>query len=282
MAPPSVLLAGHVTLDRHGAALLPGGAVYYAGLAYAGLGAQVRVATRAGPDFPGAALAGAEVHVQPAALTTLFAAHHDAAGARTQRVEAVAPPVDASDLPVGWREADLLHLAPVLAELDLAAWRAAVRAPFVGLQIQGCVRALAPDGRVVQPRWEPAPAALAGLSAAVLGEDDLVGQGDLVARLAAAVPVVAFTHGARGAEVLVGGRTLRVGVHPAHELDPTGAGDAFAAAFFLALASGAEPVEAARLGAAAGSIAVEGRGGEALARMGEVRDRARRVPVLDP
>ena len=32
----SVLLAGHVTLDRHGTGVVPGGAVTYCGLAYAG------------------------------------------------------------------------------------------------------------------------------------------------------------------------------------------------------------------------------------------------------
>jgi sugar/nucleoside kinase (ribokinase family) len=123
--------------------------------------------------------------------------------------------------------------------------------------------------------------ALRALDAAVVGEDEARGDPDLVRRLVADVPVVAFTMGARGCEVYARGRRRRIGVHPARELDPTGAGDAFAAAFFLALARGADPVEAARLGAAAGSIVVEGRGGEALARVGEAWARAGLVPLLD-
>jgi sugar/nucleoside kinase (ribokinase family) len=119
------------------------------------------------------------------------------------------------------------------------------------------------------------------VDAAVVGEDEARGDPELVARLVADVPVVAFTHGARGCELFAGGRRRRIGVHPADEVDPTGAGDAFAAAFFLALARGADPVEAARLGAAAGSIVVEGRGGEALPRVGEAWARAGRVPLLD-
>jgi sugar/nucleoside kinase (ribokinase family) len=47
----------------------------------------------------------------------------------------------------------------------------------------------------------------------------------------------------------------------------------------LALARGEEPVAAARLGAAVASIVVEGRGGEALARLGEAPERAKRVPL---
>ena len=48
----------------------------------------------------------------------------------------------------------------------------------------------------------------------------------------------------------------------------------------LALARGDDPVSAARLGAAAASIVVEGRGGETLARVGEAWERVARVPVV--
>jgi sugar/nucleoside kinase (ribokinase family) len=163
--------------------------------------------------------------------------------------------------------------------VDVAAFAGVVRARLVGLGVQGLVRAVGVDGSV-RPRPLPLDeAALAAIGVAVLGEDDVGGEPDLVGRLAAAVPVVAFTHGARGCEIVVRGRTRRVGIHPALEVDPTGAGDAFAAAFLLALASGADPVDAARLGAAAGSIVVEGRGGDALPRLGEAPGRAARVPV---
>jgi sugar/nucleoside kinase (ribokinase family) len=213
--------------------------------------------------------------------TTTFKNAYDADGLRSQRVLAAAAPLEAARIPSPWREADLLHLAPILGEVDLAAFRRVVRARFCGLGVQGWVRRLESDGSVSQPRWDPAPEALGGVDAAVLGEDDLAGQGDLVGRLARHIPVVAFTHGRRGCEVIVRGRTWRVGVHPAREVDPTGAGDVFSAGFFLALAGGAEPQEAARLGAAAASICIEGVGPAALDRVGEARARAAAVPVED-
>ncbi len=277
MERPRVLVCGHVTLDRYGDVLLPGGSAYYAGRAYHALGALVRVATAAGPDLPRAALAGLEEHVAPAPRTTIFVNRYAADGRRAQSVEAVAPPLDPALLPPSWRTTDLLHLAPVAGEVDLHAWRSAVAARLVGLGVQGAVRAVLPDGKVVQPRWEPDPADLATLGAACLGEDDLVGQGDLLSRLAASVPVVAFTRGAQGCDVIVRGRTRRVGAYPTHAVDPTGAGDVFAAGFLLALARGEDPVDAARLGAAAASIVVEARAGEALARLGEAHARVRHV-----
>jgi 1D-myo-inositol 3-kinase len=275
-----VLLAGHVTLDRWEGGLEPGGTVSYAARTYLGLGARVRAITAAGPDFPTDALAAAELSIAPADRTTTFVNRYDEAGVRTQRVEAVAPPLDPALAPAGWLEADLVHLAPVIGELDLGAWLAAVRAPFVGLGVQGCVRAVAPDGAVIQPPWRPAPEALRGVHAACVGEDDLRGQGDLLERLVAAIPVVAFTHGEHGCDLFLRGRALRIGAYETREVDPTGAGDVFSAAFFLGLAEGLEPADAARLGAGAASIVVEARGAAALDRIAEARARAAGVLVL--
>jgi 1D-myo-inositol 3-kinase len=280
-ARPAVLVAGHVTLDAYGDAFAPGGSAYYAARTYLGLGAEVRVATAASDDFPPGALEGAEVHLARAARTTTFENAPAAGGGRTQRVSSVAQRLEPAPLPTAWLAPDLLHLAPVVAEVPLAAWVRAARARFVGIGVQGWVRAVSPDGTVEQPRWEPTAAELAGVDAACVGEDDLRGQGgDLVERLAAAIPVVAFTQGERGCELFVRGQRAHVGTFPTREVDPTGAGDAFAAGFFLALARGAGPLDAARLGSAAASLVVEARAGDALGRVGaEAAVRANAIPA---
>jgi sugar/nucleoside kinase (ribokinase family) len=280
----SALVCGHVTLDRIDGALVPGGSVFYAAHALAALGAHARAFTAAGPDLPADALAPggpgiAEVLVVPAARTTRFENSYLPSGRRAQRVLSPAPPLDPERLPAAWRKADVLFLAPVIGEIDLVAFQRAVAAPVVGLGVQGLVREASEGGAVSARRFEPDPAALAGVTAAFLGEDEAAAQPDLAARLAAAVPIVVVTRGAGGCEVTEGGRTRRVGIHPAREVDPTGAGDVFAAAFLLSLARGADAVEAARLGAGAASIAVEAPGGAALPRLREAAERAARVPV---
>ena len=282
MPPPRVLVCGHVTLDRYDDALLPGGSAYYAGHAYRALGAHVWVATTAGPDFPREALAGLEADVAPAPRTTSFENRYTANGRRSHSVSAIAPRLEASHLVARWRTPDLLHLAPVVGEVDLRSWLGAVSARLVGLGVQGCVRAVLPDGQVAQPRWDLDRADLAGVSAACLGEDDLDGQGDLLDRLAAVVPIVAFTHSGRGCDVIVRGRTRRLGVYRTCEVEPTGAGDVFAAGFLLGLARGDDPVDAARLGTAAASVVVEGRAGKTLGRVGEAYARLASVPVDAP
>jgi sugar/nucleoside kinase (ribokinase family) len=279
VSPPVALVVGHVTLDRTAGGTRPGGSAYYAARTLAGLGARVRVLTAAGPDFPGEALAGVEVLALPSPATTAFENVYAADGRRAQRVHAAARALTPGALPPEWLGPDLLLLAPVLGELDPAAFIAATRARTVGLCLQGLVREVRPDGAVAPRRLEVRPGDLAGLVLAVLGEDEVAGQPDLPAALAATVPLVAFTHGRRGCELLSSGGARRVGVHPAREVDPTGAGDVFAAATLLALARGDDPLTAARLGAAAASIVVEGHGGEALPRIGEAWERARRVPI---
>jgi len=289
LSAPVALVVGHATLDHVGGRLLPGGSAYYGAHALAALGAEVRVLTAAGADlpadvfrFPAAAPAGSiDAIILPSQATTTFENQYDPAGRRTQRVHAAARPLRPEDLPEGWREADLLLLASVLGELDPAAFAGAVRARATGLCIQGLVREVLPDGSVAPRRLEPTPEALGAIGVAVLGEDEAAGQPGLPEALAAAVPLVAFTRGPRGCDLLrAGERTRHVGVHRTVEVDPTGAGDVFAAALLLALSRGDDPVEAARLGAAAASIVVEGRAGEMLSRVSEAPARARTVPVV--
>ncbi len=283
MRAPSVVVCGHVTLDVDGGARIPGGSAWYAARALAALGALPRLLTSAGADFPRDALEGIEAEVVPSPATTVFENAYGPDGARAQRVLSAARALDPARLPRAWRAPDALLLAPVVGELDVAGLVAAAGARVAGLGVQGLVRDVRPDGAVAPRRWDPDPAALAGVGAAVLGEDDVRGQGALVARLAALVPVVAFTHGARGCDLLVRGRApARIGVYPAREVDPTGAGDVFAAALLLALARGDDPVDAARLGAAAASVVVEARGGDALGRVGEAWDRVRAIAADPP
>ena len=272
MSAVRVLVAGHVTHDRYGDAIVPGGCAFYGALTHRALGAEVQLVTAVGADFAcDDALTGLDAQVTRAGRTTLFTNTYPPGGVRVQRIEATAPRVEP---PATVPAVALVHLAPVMQELDLAAWLAAARGRRVAIGIQGWIKDRGPEETVVQTPWQVDGALLAQVAVAAVGEEDLLQQGDLLDRLCRHVPVVAFTHGKHGCDVIIAGRTTRVGVHPAHEVDPTGAGDTFAAGFFFGLARGQDPLDAARLGAAAASIVVEARGGEALPRVGEAYARA--------
>ena len=179
-------------------------------------------------------------------------------------------------------------------EVALAPWVAASRDVLCAISVQGWIKTAGeafreahpdvedqgpPTARsVVQIPWSPAEADLRHVNVASLGAEDLVGQGDLLDRLVSNIPIVACTQGRDGADIYVDGRVTRVGVYPAAEVDPTGAGDTFAAGFIYGLACGKDPVHAACLGAAAASIVVEGVGGALIHHIGEMAaDRAQEI-----
>ena len=84
--------------------------------------------------------------------------------------------------------------------------------------------------------------------------------GQAAGALARRVAVAVVKLGPGGVLVAAGDRLHALAAVPAQVVDPTGAGDALAAGYLVALAGGADPVEAARAGVvhAARAVAVEG------------------------
>ncbi|MBW2700858.1 MAG: sugar kinase [Deltaproteobacteria bacterium] len=286
MNKPITLAIGHITHDRVNGELLPGGCAYYASGCWRALGTETRLATALGEDFAcDGALAGMELLARRKGRTTVFRNFYPEGAPRVQFVEAEAERVLPVELPENWRRADVMFLGPVIDEVDAGAWMAAVDARIVAVGVQGFVREavdISPEHttsrRVMPKRWYPEPQFLAGVDVACLSEEDLIGQEGLLNLLCAHVPLVALTKERKGCDLLQEGGSTWVGIHPAKVVDPTGAGDGFAAGFLFGLAREMDPVDAARLGAACASIVIEGRAGEAFGRIGEAYERARIVP----
>ncbi len=279
----TAIAVGHVTHDRFGTDVLPGGCAYYASRTWQALGARTRIVTAVGEDFAcEEAWAALEARAARGGRTTVFTNLYPDSGPRVQFVEALAPPVVPGQLPQNWRSADVLFLGPVLNEVEIPAWRHAVDARLVAIGVQGYTRASGEgdeQGRrkVIPRRWSPERVELQGVDVACLSDEDLSGQGDLLERLCDAVPIVALTHERKGCDIIEKGRKTWVGIHPAREADPTGAGDTFAAGFLFGLAQGQSPREAAKLGAACASIIIEGVAGESFSRMQQAFDRVNRI-----
>jgi hypothetical protein len=278
------LAAGHVTLDRFGDAVLVGGSAFFAARAWQALGADAALATAWGPDFGReAGLAGLRVFARRASQTTIFSNLYPPGAPRRQLVETRAPKVSAALVPAPWRRPDVAFLAPVMGEIDPREWFAALEAPVVGVGLQGFLKRAGPRRRngsrpVVRLPSEPDLASLTSARAVFLSDEDvaLFSDPSLVDRLRRLVPLVVLTRGADGATVYEGRGSLDVGALPVPVVDPTGAGDTFAAAFLLALARGEDARDAARLATAAAAIVVQGLGGTTLERVGEadlLRDR---------
>lgn len=264
MSAPDFVAIGHVTLDRIGEATRPGGAALFAAVTAHRLGLSVGLLTSHGDDFPLDLIPSKiEVVSIPAADTTRFE-HRQDAGGRVSHVRAVAGALTMADVPDDWRGASLTLLAPVLDELDpMIATLFADGA--VGAAAQGWLRHTAPDGLVVPRAWRSPERLLQSVQALFLSREDIRGQEDEVVEWFQRMPVGALTADRDGALLFVNGERYEIHPRTAREIDPTGAGDVFAATFLIQYQRDGDPWQAAVAAACAGSLAVEGEGWSTVA-----------------
>jgi sugar/nucleoside kinase (ribokinase family) len=260
---PDFVAIGHVTLDQFGESMRPGGSALYAAVTAHRLGLSVGLLTSHADDFPLEVIPSRiEVVSVPADETTLFE-HRQEAKSRVSHVRAVASPLTAADVPEDWRGASLTLLAPVVDEVDPM-----IATLFtdgaVGAAAQGWVRQVKPDGLVIPRAWESPERLLQSVQALFLSREDILGQVAEVVEWFQRMPVGVLTADRAGALLFVNGERYEIQPRPANEVDPTGAGDVFAATFLIQYQRDGDPWLAAAAAACAGSLAVEGEGWSAV------------------
>lgn len=244
LQPVDYLVIGHLTRDLTPQGARLGGSVAYAGLTAAALGLKVGVVTACDADLPLNELAPLTIAARYGETTTTFKNIQTPTG-RIQQVFHPAANIDLSMIPEVWRSTPIVHLAPVMQEVDPKLSRA-FPSSFIGVTPQGWLRAAAPDGSVVFSEWYEARYVLETANAAVLSVEDVRGNEDIIEDMMTAVRVMAVTEAANGARIYWNGDVRTFKAPPNNEVDPTGAGDIFAAAFFIRLQQTRDPWEAAR------------------------------------
>lgn len=270
------LVIGHVTRDiLADGGLTVGGTATYAARTAQAMGCRVGVITSAEAGLElDTALPNVALLRVPAFTTTTFENRTSRSG-RVQWVRAVARALTPDAVPSQWRQVSVVHLGPVAQECDPDLALAFTDA-FLGLTPQGWMRSWDDEGRVHSARWASAGRLLPHADAVVLSEEDLAGDEDVVARWAEMTPVLALTRGPRGCSVYAAGQVMDVPGVPTIEVEPTGAGDIFAAVFFTSLAQGVEPWRSAQLANALAAISVTRTGLESVPTPAEIlRCRAR-------
>ena len=264
MSAPDFVAIGLVTLDRFGEATRPGGSALYAAVTAHRLGLSVGLLTSHGDDFPLEVIPPKiEVVSVPAADTTRFEHRHEPAG-RISHVRSTASPLTADDVPDDWRDASLCLLAPVVDEVD-PLMATLFTDGAVGAAAQGWVRHVKPDGLVIPRAWTSPERLLQSVQALFLSREDIRGQEAEAAEWFQRMPVGVLTADRVGALLFVNGERYEVQPRAAREVDPTGAGDVFAATFLIQYQRDGDPWAAAAAAACAGALAIEGEGWSAVA-----------------
>lgn len=260
---PEFVAVGHVTIDRFGDVARPGGAALYAAITAHRMGLAAAILTSHADDFPLDALPPQiEVVSVPAHETTRFE-HREEGNRRRMRVTARARPLGVSAVPEDWREAGLVMLAPVVGEVDpLIA--AAFGAASIGAAAQGYLRGLGREGEIAPKAWDSADLVLDRAQAVFLSAEDVGGDLTEVVEWFQRVPVGVLTAGRDGAVLFVNGERYAVRPHRALEVDATGAGDVFAAAFMVHYHRHGDPWRAGAVAACAAALSVEGEGWSAV------------------
>ena len=239
-----VAIVGNLSLDLvDGAPPRPGGPPYYASRALAALGvpARVRVKCAAGdrrllePAFSRIGI-GPEWISGPTTATYSFSYDGET---RTMEVRALGEPWSVDDvagLDTQWVHVGALYRGEFPQETLAALHESGARVLLDG---QGLVRPAATGPLELTP--EPDTSFLRYVSVLKLSEDEakaLVGRLDERRLSALGVPEVIVTLGSRGCIVVARRALVHVPAEPREGVDPTGAGDAFAAAYVVARSRG--------------------------------------------
>ena len=262
-----LLAIGHVTRDLVGDRVVPGGAVTYGALTARSLGLTAAIVTSARPDdvedMPGVA-----AHVIPSPSTTTFRNLYRG-GRRVQTIEAVAGPIGPGDVPVEWRAAPHVLIAPLAGEVEPGVARLFPGSVVVA-SIQGWLRRWDSDG-VVRPRAWDGRDVLPHVAAAVVSSED-TGDPAAIDRWARLAPVLIVTLGERGARLHTDSAWHDVPPFPAREVDPTGAGDVFAAAWAVSFRETRDPIQSARFASAASSLSIRAPAATAIPTRPQIAD----------
>ncbi|MEI2774041.1 MAG: PfkB family carbohydrate kinase [Candidatus Competibacter sp.] len=124
------------------------------------------------------------------------------------------------------------------------------------------------ENKKVSPKPIPDWLALAKADIISMSEADVAGDWDLINHIATIANILLVTQGVNGAVVFEKGQRRHFPSLPVEELDPTGAGDIFAAAFLLNYAEGKDLQKAVHFAHLAAGLSIQGSG------MGSVPGRA--------
>lgn len=261
--PPDFVAIGHIAKDIVPGGYAVGGTVSYASVTARNLGKRAGIVTCVEETFPvGEVLRGIEIVRAGTTVTTTFQnIYHE--GRRTQFIRAVAEEITPGDIPPTWRQAPIILIGPIAQEVDEAVLDL-FEDSLIGVTPQGWMRRWDESGRVYQVPWEGAERVLPRVHVLVFSEEDIGGEIEVALEYARLTEIVVLTRAERGATVFYRGEKKDFPARPAAEVDPTGAGDVFAAAFLIRYHETKDPWQAARFANVVASFSIEKPGLEGI------------------
>jgi len=277
---PDFLIVGTVTHDERPEGLVIGGTVAYAGVTARNLGYRTAVVTRAADDLnPSPTLDGIELVRLPSDVTTTFRNIYQD-GKRVQYLFKRADDIRVDDIPSRFRETRIVMLGPLACDVETEVARRFAPVTLVGVVPQGWMRSWDETARVHPRPWYEAEEILPHARVLVLSEEDLGEYAERLQVYTRLTPIVVLTRGARGCTVFAqGGPSFDSPAFKVNEVDPTGAGDVFTAAFLIRLYETNDLRDAARFANCTASFVVESVGATGIPTREQVEERLRKGEI---
>ena len=270
LEPVDYLVIGHITEDLTPTGPRLGGTAAFSALTARALGLRVGVVTSASEATSLAALNGIRVVGIPSPHTTTFENISTPEG-RVQILHHQASPVTFESVPEAWRGAPIVHLAPVVHEVD-PAYAPKFAATVLGITPQGWMRSWDEAGHVTAQAWNSAEELAPRAGAVVISREDVAGDEEVIEGLAHHTRILAVTEGPAGSVLHWNGDRRRFRAPEMVEVDGTGAGDIYATALFVRLYSTRDPWEAARFATRLASYSVSRVGLDGIPTREEIKE----------
>jgi len=270
LEPVDYLVIGHAAHDLTPEGPRLGGTVAYSALTARALGLRVGVVTAAGPETSLEALNGIPVIALESPKSTTFENIYTEHG-RVQYLRAQASRINFMNVPEVWRRTPIIHLGPIANEMD-EILPEGFFPDLLGLTPQGWMRQWDSEARVSRTEWVNADAALVRAGAVVISREDVNDDDELIEHMAHETRILAVTEDAAGAVLYWNGDRRRFRAPKVKEVDATGAGDVFAAAFFVRLLNTRDPWEATRFATLVASRSVTRLGLDGIPTLSEIEE----------
>lgn len=263
------LAIGNLTHDLRGNSTVVGGACIYSALTARRMGAKSGIVSKVGRDFSHfSSLSELRYAIEVGDRTTTFQNIYSGNG-RIQKLIANAGRID--EVP-DW-DAKIVYICPVFNEVD-AGLLERFSGCLVGLSPQGLMRKCL-NGRIVPSklRIESNP------DVVVMSEEDL--GGGRPKEYISQFELLIITRAKKGCTLYVDGKPHEFPAYVRREIDPTGAGDVFGAAFMLEYYKTGDPYWATVFATCAASFVVEKVGISGVPRsMDDVMDRVQKYEKI--
>jgi sugar/nucleoside kinase (ribokinase family) len=256
--PVDYLVVGHVTKDLTPEGPLLGGSTAYAGRTALAFDLRVGMLTSSAGDIDLEPLKEISILSLPTEQSTTFENLYTAEG-RTQNIYAMATRLGPQDVPAIWHDTPIVHLAPIATEIETSIIKY-FGDTFLCMTPQGWLRRWDANGTIYLNDWHELIHLLPAAKAVVISMEDLGGDAHASREMAAHCEILAVTAGAEGVRVFVGDQERLIPAPQVDQIDPTGAGDIFASAFFIKVHQTKDPWEAARIASALAAYSVTRRG----------------------